>query len=65
MKLVQYNNRYLLLTGITYFVAVNYTACTWNFWIISEIFHEIFRAKNSLNFTSLCVGQFETNYTNN
>ena len=43
IMLFMHNNRYLPLT---YFVAVNCTACThspsWNFWNISEIFQEIF-----------------------
>jgi len=44
-------NRYLTFNWFTYFVAVNYTACTQkhreisDFWNISEIFHEIFHAE--------------------
>jgi len=49
--LFMHNNRYLPLTGLltTYFVAVNYTACTHN----PSSGKILFLKKNSRNFTSL------------
>ena len=46
IMLYSWKQQILTFNWFTYFVAVNYTACThspsWNFWNISEIFHEIF-----------------------
>jgi len=65
IMLFMHNNRYLPFYWFTYFVAVNYTACThspsWNFWNISEmfpeIFHEIFHAKN---FMKVCITMYDS-----
>jgi len=60
IMLFMHNNRYLPLTGLLTLLQWTIQPAprrpSWNVWNISEIFHEIFGAKKSWNFTSLARG---------
>jgi len=61
--LFMHNNKYLPLTGLLTFLQWIISNTAWNFWNISEIFHEIFQGKKFHGiFTSLLLMTLDDTY---